>query len=94
VFAAAGRDEAKHEWVLKLINYGDKPFSSRVNLGNVRFESEAEVVTLTSASITDNNSLDQPQFVAPKRSRANLAIPSFNYELPAHSLTILRMKEK
>jgi len=49
---------------------------------------------LAAASLTDNNSLEQPLKVQPVTSRLNAAGASFTHEFPPHSLKVLRLKAR
>jgi alpha-L-arabinofuranosidase len=50
------------------------------------------VTVLTSARGSDNNSLENPVAVVPSTTRAKIAGAKFDYEFPAQSLTVLRLK--
>jgi alpha-L-arabinofuranosidase len=93
LFANAGRDDAANELVLKVINTSTEPYNATLNLSGLnRVASEAQVTVLTSARGSDNNSLENPVAVVPSTTRAKIAGAKFDYEFPAQSLTVLRLK--
>jgi alpha-L-arabinofuranosidase len=94
-FALAGRDEAKGEIVLKAINLSAQPMTANLKiLGANNISPEQKITVLTSASSSDNNSLDQPKKVVPAEIRTSGAASDFTHEFPARSLTVLRVKTK
>jgi alpha-L-arabinofuranosidase len=91
-YATAGRDEATGDLVVKAINTAAEPVAAKLTLqGLDNVKAGAIVTVLTSANLADNNSLDEPQRVAPAESRINTAAGEFAYEFPARSLTVLRI---
>ncbi len=92
-FAVAGRDEASGDLVIKAINTASEPMTTTLTLrGADGTKPDATVTTLTSGSLSDNNSLDEPARVVPAESRIRTAGQEFNYEFPSRSLTVLRLK--
>jgi alpha-L-arabinofuranosidase len=91
--AVAGR--ARDEIVLKAVNGAEAPVAAEIRLAGIAaVESKAEAVLLTSASLDDENSLDQPTRVSPGTLRVTAVAPGFDYTFPARSLTVLRLKVK
>ena len=92
-FATAGQDEKSGELVIKAINVSPKPMNATLNLAGVeRVAPTARLTVLTSARLTDNNSLDDPTKVVPATSDLRVSGSQFTHEFPANSLTILRLK--
>jgi len=92
-FALAGRDEARGELVLKAINTSARPVAAKLNILGVAGVAPEETLTvLKSENLPDNNSLDQPEKVAPVVSRSSGAASQFNQEFAPRSLTVLRFK--
>jgi alpha-L-arabinofuranosidase len=58
--------------------------------GNV-FAPQAQMTVLTSARLTDNNSLEKPASVVPAVSNITIPGTDFTHEFPANSLTVLRL---
>lgn len=91
-FASAGRDEKTGELVIKAINVSPKSVSANFNISGVAgLSHQASLTVLSSARLSDNNSLDEPTNIAPRSSSAVVAGLKFVQVLPASSLTILRV---
>jgi alpha-L-arabinofuranosidase len=94
-YATAGRDEATGDLVVKAINTAAEPVAATLALrGLDSIEADATVTVLTSTSLSDNNSLDEPTRVAPSESRIRTAGGDFAHQFPARSLTVLRIKTR
>jgi alpha-L-arabinofuranosidase len=93
VFGVAGLKQSSREVIVKLVNTADHALIAQVNLvGAKRINSTAQGTILTSASATDENSFAQPKKVYPKSIIIHNAAPTFNYTMPANSVTILKLK--
>jgi alpha-L-arabinofuranosidase len=95
LFAVAGRDDHNGDIVVKVINTASQPYSSTLNIDGVTSVSpEAQVTLLTSDRTSDNNSLESPTRVVPTTTKTAISGAKFDYEFPANSLVILRLKAK
>ena len=94
-FVNAGREEASGELIVKAINLAAEPLAASINLQGIpSIAQEAAVSVLQSASLADNNSLEEPDRIEPVESRIDGASREFEHVFPPHSLTILRLKQK
>jgi alpha-L-arabinofuranosidase len=93
-FVVGGTDTATGDLILKAINIGDGAVSGTFNLGGMGHVRNGTVTVLKSASLSDNNSLDEPGKVAPVESRIAIAGQEFSNEFSPHSLSILRLKTR
>ena len=94
LYATASRDEKADEVIIKAVNVSKEPLNARIALSGVQeVAGEGTAIVLTSADPLDENTLDQPEKVAPKASTIKSA-KEFEHELPAYSLSILRLKVK
>jgi len=92
-YAAAGRDETSGDLIVKAINTASDPVTATLNLkGLDRISPNATVTVLTSAKLSDNNSLDEPQRVTPAEKQIDVTAGEFTREFPARSLAIVRIK--
>jgi alpha-L-arabinofuranosidase len=92
LYASATRSEASGEVILKVVNASPEPLETTFNLrGVAKIEPEAQVIVLTSAHATDENSLDEPTKVSPKSEAVHLPGPQFKRRLPGNSLTVMRI---
>jgi alpha-L-arabinofuranosidase len=90
--AVASRDSRSGEIIVKMVNVTDTPQETAVKIEGVKkVRSTGTAIVLTSGSPADENTLDQPQKVAPVRQKLQNAAQNFRYTFPAHSLTVLRL---
>jgi len=65
-YASAARDEKAGEIIVKVVNATPEPVSASLRLNGVsKLGSKSTETILTSASLSDENSLDEPRKVAP-----------------------------
>jgi alpha-L-arabinofuranosidase len=89
---SAVRDSASGDLVIKLVNGDEVPRSLAVRLaGAVQLPATAERTVFGGAPADTANRDDAPPAVVP-RTDALAVAPEFSCELPANSLTILRLK--
>jgi alpha-L-arabinofuranosidase len=94
-FAVAGRDEKRGDIVLKAINTSADSCDATLNFDGLgKFSSDAQLTLLTSAHLSDNNSLENPTNVFPKTMMTKFSGAEWHYEFPANSLTVLRFNAK
>lgn len=79
------------EIIVKAVNASDQPLISTIDLQGVEVCGSMKVITLSSASLSDENSLDEPEKIAPLEASATLSGTPFDHEFPPYSLTILRI---
>jgi len=94
VYVSATRDTAAGDVILKLVNVRATAQSTRVVLKGVpavKPDATGEVIT---GELTAINAIDQPTKLTPRPVRVTNAAPEFSYELPAHSVTVLRLKTR
>jgi alpha-L-arabinofuranosidase len=93
--AVANRVDRTGEIILKLVNVSSEDYATDIRLSGVSGVSpKASLVCLTSAGAQDENSLEQPQKVAPVKGTIQNAARSFRHTFPANSVTVLRLKAK
>jgi alpha-N-arabinofuranosidase len=91
-YVAASKVSATGELILKVVNVSSDPVKMALNLeGGGSFEPVAEGWQLTGRP-EDQNSLDNPKKVAPKRIRISDVSPHFSRVFPAYSVTVIRVK--
>lgn len=93
LYATASLEKSSGEVILKVVNVAKGPQPTKIVLGGVReVDRRASVEVLTSASLQDENSLDEPRKVAPQSQPLSIAGPAFSHTFPSNSVTILRVK--
>lgn len=93
--AVAGRTDRDGAIVLKVVNGAETPVTAAIDLpGAGALRSTGQAITLTSASLDDENALDRPERVSPVSARITGIASQFTYTFPARSLTILRLRRR
>jgi alpha-N-arabinofuranosidase len=88
IYASATRDESAGEIIVKLVN-GDNA-SAEVNLN---LSGPARIFVLAGADRSSENTFTEPTKISPTESMVNLEAKK-QINLPANSLTVLRVKAK
>jgi alpha-L-arabinofuranosidase len=95
LYASAVRDEKSGEIILKVVNPGDDPRMTGIQLSGVAgVASEIKAIVLTGAGLGAENSFEHPLAVAPVESRFNVTGSRFDHRFPQHSMTVLRIKTR
>ena len=93
MYATAGISKNKDEVIIKVVNPLETGKGAKINLKGISgVQPEGEVLLLTSASLDDENSFDNPVKVAPKKIKIENASGEFIYQCPANSLSIIKLK--
>jgi alpha-L-arabinofuranosidase len=94
VLAITGRDERQNEIVLKVVNTSGEAAPMSIELtGAGRVGATGRVIELRSDNPADENSCEAPMKIAPAASIVRVAGPTFTYEFPPYSLTVIRIPE-
>ncbi|MGH7951132.1 MAG: alpha-L-arabinofuranosidase C-terminal domain-containing protein, partial [Limisphaerales bacterium] len=94
LFALAGLDETNKNIILKVINISPEPAMAAINISGIAgFAPQAQLTMLTSAHLSDNNSLQNPMKVAPATIDITISGSKFSHSFPANSFTVLKLKE-
>ena len=93
-FSVAGYDKKSGEVIIKVVNADDISWNTTVRIKNGGgVSSEGTVITLSSKSLTDENSFELPMKISPKSTKYAKFAKEFNYEFEPGSFTILRIKD-
>ena len=88
----ATTDSVRHDLVIFVVNRDwQKAIPAAVQLRDFEPAPEALVRTLNAGSILAKNDEEQPDAVRPASSRLHVAGTNFQYEFPAHSLTVISL---
>ncbi|MFN7949823.1 MAG: alpha-L-arabinofuranosidase C-terminal domain-containing protein [Blastocatellia bacterium] len=86
------RDGRTGEVILKMVNTSAAPVAARLRLDGVaRINGTGRAVTLASADLKAENSLDEPRRVAPVEQSFKISAPEFSYNLPGQSVVVLQI---
>lgn len=90
--AFGGYDKKAGEIVVKVVNGTEKETTAEVVLGAQNIASSGKVITLSSASLADENSLDEPEKIYPEETSFDGFGGKFSYTFKPCSFTIFRVK--
>jgi alpha-N-arabinofuranosidase len=94
LYVSATRETASGDVILKLVNIQEKPQSLEIDLrgaGMVKKDAAGEMIT---GALGDANTVAEPMKVVPKPVTIRNAGPAFVHELPAHSVSLIRLKTR
>lgn len=92
LYASAARDEKTRELILKVVNPGAAPLTTRIQLAGVKsLGPSARSIVLTGDSFDAVNSFETPKNIAPVEFRIEIRGSDFQHAFPARSLTVLRV---
>lgn len=90
-FATATKDTKTGETILKLANTNTQPTTARISLGGKGIGS-ATLTRLTADSGAEENDIEHPTNVYPTATRLPVSGDTLDLDIPASSLSIVRMK--
>jgi len=95
LYALAGHDAASGDLIVKAINLGAESVPVTLNLlGGNGAPAKGRMAVLKSASLSDNNSLEQPDNVLPMEQDLKAGASAIAHEFPPHSFSVLRLKSR
>jgi alpha-L-arabinofuranosidase len=91
--AVAGRLTSTGGIILKVVNVSNRAYETQIDLkGSGSIKHKGKAIVLTSTNPLDENSMDEPEKVAPTVKFIGTVSSSFVYEFPPSSVTILRLQ--
>jgi alpha-L-arabinofuranosidase len=92
IYTVTGYDKNAGEVVVKTVNYNSEPVTAQINLiGAKKVGKEGTQIIIRSEKLSDENSLKNPNLIAPVKSVLNNCAESFPVTLPPFSVNILRI---
>jgi alpha-L-arabinofuranosidase len=92
MFTTACRDDKTGELILKVVNSAAEPVEVAMQLkGASNVAGKASVTTLAGTSLAEENSIAEPQKIAPVTSSIDGVGPEFKYTFKPWSMTVLRI---
>ena len=92
LYASAVKDLIKKEVIVKLVNTSGKIKEVNLNFKGNNLGSNGTLLTLNNKDLQAENSLDSPKNISPVESPVQLRNRNAKLELPAYSLTVLKLK--
>ncbi len=94
LYACAAKDERTGDVILKVVNVNPKPMETQIFLDGANLTGQGTATVLSSASGTDENSLENPTKVSPKTESVKMLGTTVTRQFPGNSFTILRLKTR
>ncbi|HEX8014374.1 MAG TPA: alpha-L-arabinofuranosidase C-terminal domain-containing protein, partial [Flavobacterium sp.] len=94
LYASASKDINTKEVIVKLVNTSSSPQEITVDLKGSKLASKGSVIMLTSPNLQDENTFAEPKKISPKENVYNLKGEKASINLPAYSVTVLKLKMK
>lgn len=94
IYVSATRDTSSGDVILKLVNVQETPQPLQIDLKgvlNIKKDATGEVMT---GALADINTVAEPTKVVPKPMTITNAGTSFAHDLPAHSVSVIRLKTR
>jgi alpha-L-arabinofuranosidase len=93
LYASSVIDTVTHELIIKLVNVSLSAKQTQLQLEGIKkMLPQAELILLSGNEPTAINSIDQPMLVAPKTSSILFKKNKLDYELPASSFVVIKIK--
>jgi alpha-L-arabinofuranosidase len=93
-YTLTGYDEKTGEIIIKVVNSTDKEYTPTININAASVQSNGAVITLSTLSKKDENTMNEPTKIVPVITEFNKFRKKFNYTFKANSFSILRIKSK
>lgn len=90
-FQTVSYDEDTKDLIVKLVNPYEYDQRSRITIDpEIHLTGEAEVISLTGKSLTDENSFESPDKISPKKSSITVN-NDMDYKIPAKTFVVMRI---
>nr|WP_315196168.1 alpha-L-arabinofuranosidase C-terminal domain-containing protein [uncultured Flavobacterium sp.] len=94
LYASAVKDVNSKEVIVKLVNTAATAQEVAIDLKGSKLVSKGSIITLTSPNLNDENTFADPKKISPTESEYILKGEKAQLNLPAYSITVLKMKMK
>lgn len=90
--SSASLDEYSGDIILKIVNTAFYPIKTQIELkGLEKISGTGKVIVLTSQSPLDENTLEEPKKVSPKKETIKITGLTFSQTFPGNSLSVIRI---
>ena len=95
VFFSVTRDSQSGIVYAKIVNTAGAPQAVNIQIsGAKKIRPDGEAVVLAGKTLNDTNSIEQPDKVVPRTVKVSGLSADFTHEVPAYSVTVLKLKTK
>ena len=94
LYVSASRDDASGDVILKLVNVQASPQPLRIELKGVPTIRRNATGEVLAGALTAVNTVADPRAIVPRPFTIADSSPTFAHELPAHSVSVIRLKTR
>lgn len=94
LFASAVKDVNSKEVILKIVNTSAASKNVSIDVKGAKLDSKGTALILKGDGINDENSFENPTKISPKESEFKVSGNKVQYDFPAYSVTVLKIKMK
>ncbi len=94
LFASAVKDVNSKEVILKIVNTSASAQNVSIDVNGAKLDTKGTAIILKGDGINDENSFDAPMKISPKESEFKVKGSQVQYDFPAYSVTVLKIKMK
>ncbi|MWB96775.1 alpha-L-arabinofuranosidase [Flavobacterium sp. GA093] len=94
LFASAVKDTNSKEVILKIVNTSSASQNVAIDLKGGKLDSKGTALILKGEGLNDENSFESPKKISPKESEFKVKGSKVQYDFPAYSVTVLKIKMK
>ena len=94
LFASAVKDVNSKEVILKIVNASASAQNASIDVKGVKLEAKGTAIILKGDGVNDENSFEAPTKISPKESEFKVNGNKVQYDFPAYSVTVLKIKMK
>ncbi|GAA3781858.1 alpha-L-arabinofuranosidase C-terminal domain-containing protein [Flavobacterium ginsengiterrae] len=92
LYASAVKDVNTKEIIVKLVNTSTSNQEVSIDLKGAKLGSKGSIITLVSSNVNDENTFVEPKKISPKTSEYKITKGNQQLNLPAYSVTVLKLK--
>jgi alpha-N-arabinofuranosidase len=94
LFASAVKDVNSKEVILKIVNAAASAQNVSIDVKGAKLDTKGTAIILKGDGVNDENSFESPMKISPKESEFKLKGSQIQYDFPAYSVTVLKVKMK
>lgn len=94
LYASAVRDEKNNQLIVKLVNTSGKENEVELKVQGVKPDSKGELTILRSEDLQEENSLDAPKNISPKKQELDIKGKNLELELDPYSVNVVKINIK
>jgi alpha-N-arabinofuranosidase len=94
LFASAVKDVNSKEVILKIVNAAASTQNVSIDVKGAKLDTKGTAIILKGDEVNDENSFESPMKISPKEREFKLKGSQIQYDFPAYSVTVLKIKMK